>query len=215
MPNLFIQAILETLYMTLGSTLIAYLFGLPLGIILEITKENGLLESLWIHKLLSLLINLLRSIPFIILLMMVQPITRSLTGTTIGSTATIVPLSIAAIPFIARLVQSSLEEVDRGIIEAATSMGASVRQIISQVLIVEAMPSLLINAVIATTTILGYTAMAGFVGAGGLGSIAVNYGFYRSNYSMMLMAVALLIIIVQIFQELGLKLARTINKKKQ
>ena len=215
MPSLFLKGVLETIYMTLASTAIAYGFGLPMGIILECTKAKGLLENLWVHKILSALINIFRSVPFIILLMLVQPLTRLITKTTIGSTATIVPLSIAAIPFIARLVQSSLQEVDQGVIEAATSMGATPKLIITQVLLVEARPSLLTNAVIALTTVLGYTAMAGFVGAGGLGSIAVNYGYYRSNYPMMLMAVGLLIIVVQVFQEVGLKIAHHLNRKKQ
>lgn len=215
MPSLFIKAIFETIYMTLASSVIAYGFGLPLGILLDSTKKKGLWEQPVIHRLLSMLINVFRSIPFILLLMLVQPLTRLIFNTTIGSTATIVPLSVAAIPFIARLVESSLQEVDQGVIEAAISMGATPKQVITQVLLVEARPSLLINAVIALTTILGYTAMAGFVGAGGLGAIAVNYGYYRSNYQMMLISVGLLVIVVQLFQEFGLKFAQRLNKKKQ
>ncbi|MEG0370376.1 MAG: methionine ABC transporter permease, partial [Hungatella sp.] len=171
--------ILETLYMTFASSIIAYLIGIPLGLILVVTDQDGIHPIPPLQKLLGLLINLLRSVPFIILLIMVLPFTRFIVGTTLGAKAVIVPLVIAAAPYVARVVESSFKEVDAGVIEAAKSMGASTMQIIVKVLLPEAKPSLLVGAAISVTTILGYSAMAGFVGGGGLGSIAINYGYYR------------------------------------
>lgn len=200
--------LLETLYMTLVSTLVAYLIGLPLGIALVITDDhpNAGLRSL--NRVLGLLTNLLRSVPFLILLVAVIPITRAIVGTTIGSTATIVPLVIASAPFIARLVESSIREVDRGVIEAAQCMGASTSQIIRKVMLPEAKPSLVVGSAIAVTTILSYSAMAGFVGGGGLGTIATNYGYYRYQEDIMLVTVILLVLVAQVFQEVGMKLAK-------
>ena len=175
--DLLINGVLETLYMVIVSTALAYVFGLPLGIILYITDKDGICRNKIINTVLGVIINLLRSVPFIILLVAILPFTRWLIGTTIGSTATIVPLVIASAPFVARMVESSLKEVDLGVIEAAESMGSNAFQIIYKVLIPEATPSLITGAAIAITTILGYSAMAGFVGGGGLGAIGINYGY--------------------------------------
>ena len=213
MLSLFWTGICESLYMTLVSTILAYLFGLPLGVILCVTDKEGIRPMPWLNRILGILINVFRSIPFLILLVAVIPLTRAIVGTIIGSTATIVPLVIAATPFVARMVESSLKEVDGGLIEAAQSMGASPVQIILKVLIPEAKPSLLVGSAIAVTTILGYSAMAGFVGGGGLGAIAINYGYYRYNNKVMLITVLLLVVIVQILQELGMRVATRTDKR--
>ena len=199
--------------MTIVSTALSYVFGLPLGVLLCVTDKNGVFRMPVFNKALGFIINFLRSVPFLILLVAILPFTRAVVGTTIGSTATIVPLVVAASPFIARMVESSLKEVDGGVIEAAQSMGSSPFQIIYKVLIPEAKPSLLMGAAIAITTILGYSAMAGFVGGGGLGAIAINYGYYRYQDDVMLMTVLLLVIIVQVFQEAGMKLAKLSDKR--
>jgi D-methionine transport system permease protein len=208
------RGVLESLYMTLVSTALAYLFGLPLGIAMVITDKDGIYPREKFNWVLGLIINLLRSIPFLILLVMVIPVTRAIVGTTIGSNATIVPLVIAAAPFIARLVESSLKEVSKGVIEAAQSMGASAMQIITKVLLPEARPSLIVGGAIAVTTILSYSAMAGFVAGGGLGDIAIRYGYHRYQTDIMLVTVALLVVIVQVLQEVGTKLARIGDKRK-
>lgn len=207
--------ILETLYMTLASTAMAYVIGLPLGVILVVTDRDGIRPIPWLNMELNLVINILRSVPFLILLILVIPITRAITGTTIGATATVVPLVIAAFPFVARLVESSLKEVDPGIIEAALSMGASPYTIISKVMIPEAGPSLIVGCAIGTTTILGYSAMAGIVGGGGLGAIAIRYGYNRYQTDIMLVTVALLVVIVQVLQVLGTKFSEQRDKRKQ
>ncbi len=213
MTELLINGILETLYMTIISTIFAYVFGVPLGILLYITDKNGILPMQIFNKILGFVINFIRSIPFIILLVAILPFTRIIVGTTIGSTATIVPLVIAATPFISRMVEASLKEVDKGVIEAAQSMGSSTFQIIYKVLLPEAKPSLLIGGSIAITTILGYSAMAGFVGGGGLGAISINYGYYRYQNDVMMITVLLLVVIVQIFQEIGMKIAKLTDKR--
>ncbi len=200
--------ILESLYMTLVSTAMAYVLGVPLGIALVVTDREGIHPAPGLNKVLGFIVNVIRSVPFLILLITVQPITRFITGTTLGPTATIVPLVLGAAPFIARLVESSLKEVDRGVVEAAQSMGASPMQIIYKVLLPEARPSLVVGSAIAVTTILGYSALAGFVAGGGLGDIAIRYGYYRYQADIMLVTVALLVIIVQVLQEAGMKLAR-------
>lgn len=205
--------IYESLYMTLVSTIMSYVIGLPLGLALVATDKEGIYPILWLNKLLGFVVNVLRSIPFLILLIAVMPITRFVAGTTLGSKATIVPLVIAAGPFIARMVESSLKEVDRGVIEAAESMGASPFQIMFKVLLPEAKPSLLIGAAISVTTILGYSAMAGIVGGGGLGAIAMNYGYYRYQKDIMFITVILLVVIVQIMQEVGMKIATISDKR--
>jgi D-methionine transport system permease protein len=213
MLELLGMGILETLYMTVGSTALAYAFGLPLGVLLYVTDKDGIYPIPAVNKILGFIINFLRSVPFLILLVFLIPLTRAIVGTTIGSTATIVPLVIAASPFVARMVESSLKEVDGGVIEAAQSMGSTTFQIIYKVLLPEAKPSLIIGAAITITTILGYSAMAGFVGGGGLGTISVNYGYYRYQRDVMAVTVVLLVIIVQIFQEVGMRIAKHSDKR--
>ncbi len=214
MTALIIQGTFETLYMTLASTLLAYLIGLPMGVLLVTSDSEGIVPIKSLNTVLNIVVNITRSIPFLILLIAVIPLTRLITGTTIGSTATIVPLVIAAAPFIARLVESSIKEVDYGIIEAALSMGASPLQVVTKVMIPEAKPSLIIGAAIATTTILGYSAMAGIVGGGGLGDIAIRFGYYRYETGMMVVTVILLVLVVQIFQEVGMKIAQKQDRRK-
>ena len=208
-----LHGIWETLYMTLTSTVMAYVLGIPVGIILYITDKNGICKNRPVNFILGVIVNVLRSVPFLILLVAILPFTRLVVGPTLGSTAAIVPLVVAAAPFVARMVESSLKEVDGGLIEAAQSMGASPVQIILKVLIPEAKPSLLVGSAIAVTTILGYSAMAGFVGGGGLGAIAINYGYYRYNNKVMLITVLLLVVIVQILQELGMRVATRTDKR--
>ncbi len=204
----------ETFYVTVLATFFAIVIGLPLGVILVAGDKNGIIKvPVWIMKLLNVIINLLRSIPFLILMILVIPLTRAIVGTSVGTVASIVPLVIAAFPFIARLAETSLREVDPNIIEMAEAMGASPFQIIVRVLIPEAVPSLLSNATTAITTILGYTAMSGIIGGGGLGKIAINYGYYRYKYMVMIFAVILLILLVQLFQSLGTKLAVKSDKR--
>lgn len=210
----FPLAIWETVYVTVLSTFFAILIGLPLGVLLVAGDKNGVLPlPSWILKVLGVIINLLRSVPFLILMVLVFPITRAIVGTVVGTPATIVPLVIAAFPFIARLTESSLRDVDPNIIEAAQSMGASPLQIITKVMIPESIPSLLSNATIAITTVLGYSAMSGIIGGGGLGKIALNYGYYRYKYLIMIFAVILLILLVQLFQTCGTKLAIRSDKR--
>ena len=208
------QGFLESLYMTLVSSALAYVIGLPLGIVLVVTDKDGIKPCVWLNRILGVIINLLRSMPFLILAIAVIPVTRFITGTSLGPTATIVPLVIGASPFIARMVESSLKEVDKGVIEAAQSMGASPFEIIYKVLLPEARPSLILGAAISVTTILGYSALTGFVGGGGLGDIAIRYGYYRYQTDIMLVTVALLVIIVQVLQEIGMKLAKLGDKRK-
>ncbi len=210
----FPLAIWETVYVTVLSTFFAILIGVPLGVLLVAGDKNGVLPlPPWLLRVLGVIINLLRSVPFLILMVLVFPITRAIVGTVVGTPATIVPLVIAAFPFIARLTESSLREVDPNIIEAAQSMGASPFQIIAKVMIPESTPSLLSNATIAITTVLGYSAMSGIIGGGGLGKIALNYGYYRYKYLIMIFAVILLILLVQLFQTCGTKLAIRSDKR--
>lgn len=205
--------IMETFYMVFLSSVISYAIGIPLGIILVVTDTNGIRPVPVLAKVIGILINLLRSVPFIILLLMVLPLTRALVGTVLGAKAVVPPLVIAAAPYVARVVESSFKEVDAGVIEAAKSMGASTMQIVWKVLLPEAKPSLLVGAAISVTTILGYSAMAGFVGGGGLGDIAIKYGYYRYQTKMMLLTVAILVVIVQIIQETGMWLARRSDRR--
>lgn len=210
---LLIQGSKETLYMVFLAVFFAYAIGVPVGVILFLTDKRGILECEIINSNLGIIVNFLRSVPFIILLVAILPFTRLIVGTTIGSSATVVPLVIAAAPFIARIVESSLKEVDSGIIEAAQAMGSSPLQIVFKVLLIEARPSLMIGCTIAITTILGYSAMAGFTGGGGLGAIAINYGYYRYDTKVMLMTVVILVLIVQFFQVVGMKIANKIDKR--
>ena len=206
--------VLETLYMTIVSTACAYVLGLPLGIILVTTDKNGILQCTVGNKILGVIVNIVRSVPFLILLIAIMPFTSLITGSTIGMNATVVPLVVAAAPFIARMVESSLKEVDYGLIEAAKSMGASPMKIICKVLLPEAAPSLLVGAAISSTTILSYSALAGFTGGGGLGDIAVRYGYYKYNTPVMLVTVAFLVIVVQLLQEVGMYIANKKDKRK-
>ena len=210
----FLLGIWETFYVTVLSTLFALIIGLPLGVLLVAGDKDGVLPlPRAVMQVLNVIINLLRSIPFLILMIMAFPVARLLIGTTIGTKASIVPLVIAAFPFVARLVESSLREVNPNIIEAAQSMGASPMQIICKVMLPESVPSLISNATIAVTTILGYSAMSGIIGGGGLGKIAINYGYYRYKYLIMYAAVILLVLLVQRFQSLGTRLAVKMDKR--
>lgn len=210
----FPLAIWETLYVTVLSTLFATLIGLPLGVLLVAGEDGKVLRvPRGVLHALNVLINLLRSVPFLILMIMVFPLTRLIIGTVVGTPASIVPLVIAAFPFIARLVEGSMREINPNIIEAAQSMGASPLQIIVKVMIPESVPSLISNATIAITTVLGYSAMSGIIGGGGLGKIAINYGYYRYKYLVMLFAVICLIVMVQLFQMLGTRLATRCDKR--
>lgn len=211
--TLYTTAIAETLFMTIISSIISYVIGIPLGVLLYATAKDGLTPNKFVYNILSLIVNIFRSIPFLILLILVLPVTKFLVGTTIGAKAVIPPLVISASPYIARMVESSLKEVDFGVIEAAKSMGASNFQIITKVLLSESKPSLLIGAAISITTILGYSAMAGVVGGGGLGDVAIRYGYYRYNQQIMLITVVLLVIIVQVLQELFMTIARRNDKR--
>ncbi len=203
----------ESLYMILVSTLVGYLLGLPMGIVLTITDEDGIKPNRVIYKILDVFSNIVRSIPFLILVILIIPFTRLLLGKSYGPTATIVPLVVAAAPFIARMVESSLKEVDHGVIEAAQSMGASTWTIIYKVLLVEARTPLIVGATIVTGTILGYSAMAGAVGGGGLGDIAIRYGYYRYQTDIMIVTVIILIVLVQLFQGIGMFLSKRLDKR--
>lgn len=206
----------ETIWSTAVATLLALVIGLPLGVCL-VTGEPGGVRPLprWLMQVLNALINLLRSVPFLILMIIVIPLSRLIVGTSIGTPASIVPLVIASFPFVSRLVETSIREVDAGVIEAAQSMGATPLQIITKVMIPESMPSLISNVTIATTTIMGYGAMAGIIGGGGLGKIAINYGYYRFNGVLEIFATALLVILVQILQTVGTRLALRCDKRIQ
>lgn len=211
--GLIVQGIWETLYMVVISTIVSYVIGLPLGLLLVATDKNGVRPMPALNTVVGMIVNILRSVPFLILAVLVMPVTRVIVGTTIGTAATIVPLTIAAAPYIARMVESSIKEVGFGVIEAAQSMGASPWQIVWKVLVPEAKPSLMVGAAISVVTILGYSAMAGFIGGGGLGTIAQNYGYNRNQTPPMIVTVVLLVVIVQIFQSIGLWLAKKLDKR--
>jgi len=212
--QMLVKGIGETLYMTLASTLFGYLFGLPMGILLTISDKEGIKPNAFLYKIMDVIANIVRSVPFLILLIVLIPFTRFIVGKSYGSTATIVPLVVAAVPYIARMVESSLREVDAGVIEAARSMGASTFTIVTKVLLVEARTSLIVGVTITLGTILGYSAMAGTVGGGGLGDIAIRYGYYRYEAGIMAVTVILLILLVQIFQTVGMKLSVHLDKRK-
>ena len=211
--ELFRTEIGATVYMVLVSSIVSYLIGLPLGVLLTVTDEGGIHPVPFVNKLSGIITNLLRSVPFLIMIVIALPVTRLTVGTTLGAKAVIPPLVISAAPYVARMAESSFKEVDRGIIEAAKSMGASTLQIIIKVLIPESKPSLLVGAAISVTTILGYSAMAGNLGGGGLGAIAINYGYYRREPVIMWGAVILLMVLVQVIQELGLRLSKRSDKR--
>lgn len=213
LPNLPF-ATWESLYATVLSTLLAMVIGLPLGVLLVVGEKDGILPlPRWLMAVINTVINLLRSVPFLILMIAAIPLSRLIMGTSIGTLASIVPLVVASFPFVARLVETSLREVDPGVIEAAQSMGATPFQIISRVMVPESLPSLIANVTIALTTILGYSAMAGIIGGGGLGQIAINYGYYKYKYLIMVVATALLVILVQLFQSLGTRLSVRCDKR--
>ena len=208
------RGIFESMYMTLVSTLFGYVLGLPWGVVLAVTDEGGIKPNRPVYRVLDFITNIMRSIPFLILLILIIPLTRMIVGKSYGSTATIVPLVVSAAPFIARMVESSLKEVDKGVIEAAQSMGADTFQIIFHVLLVEARVSLITGATICLGTILGYSAMAGSVGGGGLGSIAIQYGYYRYQADIMVVTVVLLVLLQQIFQLVGMTIASRIDRRR-
>lgn len=207
------QGMIDTLYMTLISTLMGYLIGLPLGIVLAVTDKKGIKPNFFVYKIFDIIVNVVRSIPFLILLILVIPITKLIVGKSYGSSATIVPLVFAAAPFIARMTQSSLTEVDKGVIEAAQSMGASNFTIICKVLLTEARTSLIVGVTIAISTILGYSAMAGVVGGGGLGDIAIRYGYYRYQTDIMFTTIVILVVLVQVFQGIGMMLSKILDRR--
>ena len=205
--EMLIKGIGETLYMTLGATIFGYVLGLPMGIIMVTTSKDGIRPNAGVYKVLDVIVSIGRSIPFLILLILLMPLTKAIVGKSYGSTATIVPLVISAAPFIARMVESSLNE-------AAKSMGASTMQIITKVMLVEARTSLIVGVTITLGTVLGYSAMAGTIGGGGLGDIAIRYGYYRYQADIMIVTVVLLVVLVQLFQTIGMKLSVRLDKRK-
>lgn len=215
MTIMMIDGVRETLFMTLLSTIFGYLLGLPMGVALAVTDKNGIRPNAVVYKILDVAANVVRSIPFLILLILIMPLTKLLVGRSYGTAATVVPLTVAAAPFIGRMIESSLNEVDRGVIEAAQSMGADTMTIIIRVLLVEARTSILVGVTIALGTILGYSAMAGIVGGGGLGDIAMRYGYYRYEKEIMFVAVILLVVLVQIFQTLGMKMSVKLDRRQR
>ena len=213
--DMIITGIGQTLYMTILSTVVGYVFGLPLGVMLAVFDKDGLRPNKAVYKVLDVISNIIRSIPFLILLILIIPLTRLIVGKSYGSSATVVPLVVAAIPFIGRMVESSIKEVDAGVVEAARSMGASDLRIIVKVLLLESRTSLITGATIAIGTILGYSAMAGSVGGGGLGDIAIRYGYYRYESQIMRVTVILLVVLVQVFQSIGMIIASKLDKRRK
>lgn len=209
--SLLFSATFETIYMVLAASLFAILVGLPLGTILYITRKGHILEQPLIHSFLSIVVNMTRSIPFIILMIAVIPFTRFLIGSSIGTHAAIVPLSLAAIPFLARIVENALLEVNKGLIEAATAMGATIRQIIIKVLIPEALPGMINGLTLTMISLIGYSAMAGAVGGGGLGDVAIRYGYQRFDVTIMLITIAIMIVLVQMIQFVGDNIAKQVT----
>lgn len=213
--DMIITGIGQTLYMTILSTVVGYVFGLPLGVMLAVSDKDGLRPNKAVYKVLDVISNIIRSIPFLILLILIIPLTRIIVGQSYGSSATVVPLVVAAIPFIGRMVESSIKEVDAGVVEVARSMGASDLRIIVKVLLLESRTSLITGATIAIGTILGYSAMAGSVGGGGLGDIAIRYGYYRYESQIMIVTVILLVVLVQVFQSIGMIIASKLDKRRK
>ncbi len=207
------MGIWETIYMTVISTAIAYIIGLPLGLVLSVTDDNGVHPIKWLNRVLGVIVNAFRSVPFVILMLAVLPVAKFVVGTSMGNKAMIVTLIIAAAPYVARMVESSIKEVDAGVIEAAHAMGASSMQIVLKVLVPEAKPSLINGAVISMVTILGYSAMAGTIGGTGLGQIAISYGYQRFQDDIIWICVVLTIIIVQVIQMVGTRIATKVDKR--
>ncbi|MCD7716918.1 MAG: ABC transporter permease [Lachnospiraceae bacterium] len=212
--EMIVEGIGETLWMTCMSTLFGYIIGLPLGVLLTVTGADGIKKNPVVYKIVDVITNLLRSVPFLILMITIRPLTRLIAGKSYGATATIVPLTVAAAPYIARMVESSLKEVDRGVIEAAQSMGASVWEIIWKVLLPEGRTSLVVNATIAMNTILGYSAMSGACAGGGLGDIALRYGYQRWMPKILMITVVLLVILAQLIQMIGMFCSRMIDRRR-
>lgn len=213
MIDLVLPSLLETLYMVFSSTLFSLLLGFPLGVLLVTTEKDGIWEKPMLNKILNSVINLLRSFPFLILMILLFPLSKLLIGKSIGTTATIIPLSISAAPFVARVMESSFKEVDKGVIEFSQSMGATAPEIITKVLIPEALPSIILGVTTTIINLIGYSAMAGSIGGGGLGDLAIRYGLYRFQTNIMIVAVAIIVILVQSIQFIGNRLANKINKK--
>ncbi len=213
MAELVIPSLLQTLYMVFFSTIISILLGFPLGILLVITEKGSIWEKPLLNNVLNSVINLLRSFPFLILMILLFPLSKLIIGRTIGTTATIVPLSIAAAPFVARVMESSLKEVDKGVIELSLSMGATTPQIITKVLLPEALPSIIMGVTLTVINLIGYSAMAGSIGGGGLGDLAIRFGLYRFQTDIMIVAVIIIVILVQSVQFIGNTLAAKLNKK--
>lgn len=212
--QLLLEGTRDTLIMVFATTALGYVIGLPLGVLLTVSDKNGIAPRPALYRVLDFLVNILRSIPFLILIILLIPATRALVGQSYGTRGIIPPLTIAAFPFIARLVESSLKEVDHGVIEAAQSMGAGHWHIITRVLLGEARTSLLVGVTIALGTIFGYTAMAGVVGGGGLGDIAIRYGYYRYEYPVMIVTVVIMVVLMQIFQAVGNVLSKKLDRRK-
>lgn len=213
MIDLLLKSLAETLYMLSVSAIIAAVIGIPLGILLVVTEKNNILSCPMINKPLAFVINMIRSIPFIILMVAIIPLTRIIAGTSIGTTAAIVPLTLAAIPYTARMVETSIREIPSGLIEAAESMGASPLQIIYKVLIPEALPAVIQNMTVVIISLIGSSAMAGTIGGGGLGDLAIRYGYQRFQADMMIATIVVLIVIVQVIQWVGNNLSKKTNKK--
>jgi len=213
-PEIFIIPTLETLYMVFLSTLFAVILGLPCGVFLVISEETHVAPNALLNKVLNFIVNVSRSIPFIILMILLFPLSRLIVGTTIGTTATVIPLSIAAAPFVARVVESSLKEVNAGVIEACRAQGASTMQMITKVLLPEALPSLVLGITMTVINLIGYSAMAGAIGGGGLGDLAIRYGFYRYEIEILIIAVIIIIGLVQLMQVAGNRLANAIYQKR-
>jgi D-methionine transport system permease protein len=201
--SLLLEATLQTLYMVVIATTISTLAGLPLGVLLYITRKNHIFAKPWLHRVLASITDIMRSIPFIILMIAVIPLTRLLVGTSIGTNAAIVPLSLGAIPFIARIVENALQEVNKGLLEAATAMGATPLQIICKVLLPEATPNIINGLTLTIVSLIGYSAMAGAVGGGGLGDLAIRYGYQRFDTSVMFITIVIMVLLVQIVQSCG------------
>ncbi len=213
MIDLIIPSLIESIYMVIVATIFSLLIGFPLGVLLVITEKDNIWEKPLFNKILGSIINILRSLPFIILMIIVFPLARLLVGTTVGTTATIVPLSIAAAPFVARVMEGNLKEVDKGVIELSLSMGATIPQIITRVLIPEALPSIVLGITLTIINLIGYSAMAGAIGGGGLGDLAIRHGYYGRNKLLMYSAVLVITILVQSVQFLGNHLSLKLNKK--
>lgn len=213
MLSMLAEGTWQSIYMTVAITAISYLIGVPLGVFLVMSDKNGIHPMASLNWIVGGIVNILRSVPFLILMITIQPFTRMIVGTTIGTKAAIVALVVSAAPFVARMVEQSLLEIDHGVIEAAQSMGASNMQIVTKVLLPESLPSLLNGVLVSATTILGYSAMAGFIGGGGLGDIAIRYGYNRYDSGTMLITVVLLVIMVQIIQSVGSRIAKRSDKR--